>query len=105
MLSKKEKPLDLYVFWENEQVEFLSKHLISSQLIKNSKINLIKLGSTKVLINKILNEPNTKVNTNLSFLYKDIWSGSEVLLVLSEIFSVNYFSLQEEDYIIYHTNM
>jgi hypothetical protein len=105
MLSKKEKPLDLYVFWENEQVEFLSKLLISSQLIKNSKINLIKLGSTKVLINKILNEPNTTVGTNLSFLYKDIWAGSEVLLVLSEIFSANYFSLQEEDYIIYHTKL
>lgn len=105
MLSKKQKLLDLYIFWENEQVEFLSKLLISSQLIKNSKINLIKLGSTKVLINKILNGSNTKVNTNVNFLYKDIWSGSEVLLVLSQIFNFNYFSLQEEDYIIYHTKL
>lgn len=105
MLSNKEIPIDLYIFWENEQVEFLSKLLISSQLIKNPKINLIKLASSKVLINKIVNQSNTKVNTNVSFLYKDIWSGSEVLLVLSEILNINYFTLQEEDYIIYHTKL
>ena len=68
MLSNKEIPIDLYIFWENEQVEFLSKLLISSQLIKNPKINLIKLASSKVLINKIVNQSNTKVNTNVSFL-------------------------------------
>lgn len=97
--------MDVDIIFENKQVEFFSKILLCSELIKNDRIKKVRLASSKVFLNKILNNFEEEKKKIKTILYKDIWSNSEIFIVLSQILKFQYCTLQEEDYIIFHSQL
>ena len=70
--------MDVDIIFENKQVEFFSKSF--TELIKNDKIKkCIRLASSKIFLNKILNNLNDEKKKIKTIIYKDIWHNSEML--------------------------
>ena len=97
--------MDVDIIFENKQIEFFSKVLLCTELIKNDKIKKVRLASSKVFLNKILNDFDEEKKRIKTILYKDIWHNSEIFIVLSHLLEFKYCVFQEEDYIIFHSQL
>ena len=97
--------MDIDIVFENKQIEFFSKVLLCAELIKNDKIKKVRLASSKVFLNKILNNLNEEKKKIKTILYKDIWNNSEIFIILSRLLEFQYYVFQEEDYIIFHSQL
>ena len=97
--------MDVDIIFENKQVEFFSKVLLCAELIKNDKIKKVRLASSKIFLNKILNNLNDEKKKIKTIIYKDIWHNSEIFIILSHLLGFKYCAFQEEDYIIFHSQL
>jgi hypothetical protein len=97
--------MDIDIIFENKQIEFFSKVLLCTELIKNDKIKKVRLASSKIFLNKILNNFDEEKKKIKTIIYKDIWSNSEIFIILSNLLKFQYCAIQEEDYIIFHSQL
>ena len=63
------------------------------------------MASSKIFLNKILNNLNDEKKKIKTIIYKDIWHNSEIFIILSHLLGFKYCAFQEEDYIIFHSQL
>lgn len=91
--------MNIYIFFENKNIELNAKFLLALKLIKDKKVKNIYIGYTKYLLRDIFERFFFKKQNFSSdiILYRDIWENTEILIDLFKLLGFRYFSNHEED--------
>lgn len=95
--------MKINIFYEKKNIEFYSKILLASKLVQNKSVDEVKLGFYKSMILNFLKNLQTK--DHIINIYKDFWVNTEIFTELSNLFSQDYFTIHEEEYLVYHSSI
>lgn len=98
--------MNIYIFYENKNIELNAKILLALDLIKKKEVNKVYIGYTKFLLKDILNRffyNKEKFEGDVVF-YRDIWKNTEVIIKIFEVLGFNYFINHEEDTLTFSRN-
>jgi surface carbohydrate biosynthesis protein len=91
--------MNIFIFFENKNIELNAKFLLALNLIKDKKVKNIYIGYTKYLLRDIFERFFFKKQNFSSdiILYKDLWENTEILIDFFKLLGFKYFSNHEED--------
>lgn len=98
--------MNIFIFFENKNIELNAKFLLALNLIKNKKIKRIYIGYTKYLLRDILERFFIKKKNFKSdiIFYRDIWENTEILIDIFKLLGFKYFANHEEDTLTFSSN-
>ena len=96
--------MNIFLCFENFNIEFSSKLRLAYYLIKKKNIKKVYIGHSKIIIKKLLNNVTKDKSTKNILLYKDLWKPVEIIIILLKKLNVSFFSTHEEDHLLLQKN-
>jgi len=95
--------MKINIFYEKKNIEFYGKVLLASKLVQNKNVEEVKLGFYKSMILNFFK--NLQSKDHIINIYKDFWVNTEIITELSNLFSQDYYTVHEEEYLVYHSSI